>query len=100
MSLYTVHFKWKGKVFELNARVLDLTHPYFVSIAELTFPSNDSPIIDPTKDETKRTFGNVDNLMIPVQAVAMIEQRNDKNTKESARQNLSIFHHLPRRDDN
>ena len=47
VSLYRVHFKWKGKDVVLSARSLDLTHPYFVSIKDLTFPTRESVIINP-----------------------------------------------------
>ncbi len=74
MSLYRVHFKWKEKEVELMARSLDLTHPYFVSIKNLVFPTEKKLVINPLEDETRRTFGTADHLMIPFQTVILIEE--------------------------
>ena len=57
VSLYRVHFKWKEKEVELMARSLDLTHPYFVSIKNLVFPTEPKLVINPAEEETRRTFG-------------------------------------------
>jgi len=46
VSLYRVHFKWKEKEIELMARNLDLTHPYFVSIKNLVFPTEERLVIN------------------------------------------------------
>lgn len=74
VSMYRVHFKWRGKDVVLCARSLDLTHPYFVSIKDLLFPSGSSVIINPSEDDLKRAFGEVNHLMIPFQTVALIEE--------------------------
>ncbi len=74
MSIYRVHFKWKGKDVVLCAKSLDLTHPYFVSIKDLFFPSGSSVIINPSEDDLKRAFGEVSHLMIPFQTVSLIEE--------------------------
>jgi hypothetical protein len=74
MSLYRVHFKWKEKEIELMAKSLDLTHPYFVSIKNLVFPTEQKLVINPLEEETRRTFGRSDHLMIPFQTVILIEE--------------------------
>ena len=74
MSLYRVHFKWKEKEVALNARQLDLTHPYFVSIKDIVFPNKPSLIFDPQEDELKHAFRDADHLMIPFQTVTLIEE--------------------------
>ena len=74
VSMYRVHFKWKGKDVLLCAKSLDLTHPYFVSIKDLVFPSGSSVIINPSEDDLKRAFGDANHLMIPFQTVALIEE--------------------------
>jgi len=74
VSIYRVHFKWKGKDVLLCAKSLDLTHPYFVSIKDLVFPSVSSVIINPSEDDLKRAFGDANHLMIPFQTVALIEE--------------------------
>ena len=77
MSLYLVHFKWKDKEIELMARSLDLTHPYFVSIKGLVFPTEPKLVINPLEEEVRRAFGRADHLMIPFQTVTLIEELPD-----------------------
>ena len=77
MSLYRIHFRWKEKDVSLRARGLDLTHPYFVSMTELQFPTENSRIIDPTQDELRRDFGSAKNVMIPIGNVSLIEELDD-----------------------
>lgn len=79
VSLYRVHLKWNDKDVTLQARGLDLTHPYFVSITELVFPEENRLIIDPSEDEVRKTFGQADHLMIPFQTVTLIEEIKDEN---------------------
>ncbi|MFP4377244.1 MAG: DUF1820 family protein [Spirochaetales bacterium] len=82
MSLYRVHFTWNDRDLTLRASTLDLTHPYFVSITGIIFPEGESLIIDPSEDEVRRTFGNADHLMIPFQAVKLIEEIKEPNRKK------------------
>ena len=74
LSLYRVHFRWKEKEVELMAKSLDLTHPYFVSIKNLVFPTEQKLVINPSEEELRRTFGATDHLMIPFQTVTLIEE--------------------------
>ena len=80
MSIYRVHFKWEGKDVELSARSLDMTHPYFVSIKDLVFPTETKVIINPAEDEVRKKFGGADHLMIPFQSVSLIEEILEDNT--------------------
>ena len=77
MSIYRVHFKWKEKEVELMAKSLDLTHPYFVSIKSLVFPTEPKLVINPLEEEVRKTFGRADHLMIPFQTVTLIEELPD-----------------------
>jgi hypothetical protein len=74
VSLYRVHFKWHEKEIELTAKSLDLTHPYFVSIKGLVFPVEQRLVINPGEEEVRRVFGGSEHLMIPFQAVSLIEE--------------------------
>jgi hypothetical protein len=69
-----VHFKWREKEVELMARSLDLTHPYFVSIKNLVFSTEQKLVINPSEEEIRKTFGRSDHLMIPFQTVILIEE--------------------------
>ena len=62
------------------ARSLDLTHPYFVSIKNLVFSTEQRLVINPGEEETRRTFGRSDHLMIPFQTVVLIEELPDSAT--------------------
>ena len=81
MSLYKVHFKWKDKDVELTAKSLDLTHPYFVSIKDIIFPTKGSLIIDPSYEDVLKHFGKANHLMIPFQTVSLIEEYKDEDEK-------------------
>lgn len=81
MSLYRVHFKWKEKEIELTAKSLDLTHPYFVSIKNLVFTTEQKLVINPGEEEVRRTFGAAEHLMIPFQTVSLIEELSEGETK-------------------
>ncbi len=80
--MYRVHFKWKEKEISLQARSLDLTHPYFVSIKELVFPAGRKIIINPSEDEVRRTFGSSTHIMIPFQTVILIEEFEEKKGRK------------------
>ena len=87
MALYRLHFSWKGKDVTLKATSLDMTHPYFVSIKGLIFPENSPLIINPAADELKSEFKETDHIMIPFQAVSLIEElkENDGKTPKVSR---------------
>ncbi len=78
MSLYRVNFKWKKKEIQLTAKSLDLTHPYFVSIKDLVFSKEQKIIINPSEEDVIRRFGNSKHLMIPFQAVSLIEEFSEE----------------------
>ena len=66
---------------QLQARSLDLTHPYFVSIKDLVFPKGKSLIINPSEDDLRRAFGEANHLMIPFQSVSLIEELPDEGMR-------------------
>ena len=74
MPIYRVHFTWKEKEYVLKAKNLDLTHPYFVCIKDLVLPEESPVLITPADDEIRRTFQDVRQLMVPFQAVSLIEE--------------------------
>ncbi len=80
MALYRVHFKWKQKEIQLTAKSLDLTHPYFVSIKDLVFPTKKKLIINPSEDDLRKDFSETNHVMIPFQAVILIEELADEST--------------------
>ena len=81
MALYRVHFKWKEKEIQLQAKSLDLTHPYFVSIKDLIFPTGKKLIINPSEDEIRKAFSETNHLMIPFQSVILIEELINEDGK-------------------
>ena len=85
MSVYKVHFTWKKKEISLTARSLDMTHPYFVSIKDLIFSDKKNLIIDPTEDDIRNRFGEVEHIMIPFQSVTFIEEFTNEESMEKTR---------------
>ncbi|MBT8346690.1 MAG: DUF1820 family protein [Desulfofustis sp.] len=84
MNIFRVHFTWKEKEYELKARSLDMTHPYFVSIKDLVLPVDDGVLINPADDEIRKNFSDVRQLMLPFQSVSLIEEfTEDPDTKRS-----------------
>jgi hypothetical protein len=80
MALFRVHFTWKEKEYQLTAKSLDLSHPYFVSIKDLVFPKGKKLIIDPSEDDIRKLFDETNHIMIPFQSVSMIEELKDEHT--------------------
>ena len=74
MNIFRVHFTWKEKQYELKARSLDMTHPYFVSIKDLVLPAENGVLINPADDEIRKNFSDVRQLMLPFQSVSLIEE--------------------------
>lgn len=74
MSVYRVYFTWKEKEYALKAQHLDLTHPYFVCIKDLLLPEESPVLITPADDELRRHFAEVRQIMVPFQAVSLIEE--------------------------
>lgn len=94
MTIYRVHFSWKEKEYILKATLLDLTHPYFVSIKDLILPKESSVLINPADDEIRKNFGKVRHLMLPFQSVSLIEEFSedpDKEDHETLNQTKSII---------
>ena len=81
MSIYRVHFSWKGKEVSLKARSLDLTHPYFVSIKDLILPKNSSLIINPAEDDFRKEFSEAKHIMLPFESVSLIEELPEENAE-------------------
>ena len=74
MNIFRVHFTWKEKEYELKARSLDMTHPYFVAIKDLVLPADNGVLINPADDEIRKNFSDVRQLMLPFQSVSLIEE--------------------------
>ena len=81
--MYRVHFKWKEKDIQLTAKSLDLTHPYFVSIKDLVFPTGKKLIINPSEDDVRKAFKDSDHLMIPFQSVKLIDELSEETAKKT-----------------
>ncbi len=89
MSLYRIHFTWKQKDVTLSAKLLDMTHPYFVSIKDIILPPSSTLIIDPSREEFEKTFGMANHLMIPFQEVSLIEEIADIDIEKEG--HISVF---------
>lgn len=85
MSVYRIHVNWKDKELVVEAKSLDMTHPYFVSIKDIILPEKNSLIINPQDDDVRKLVGNADHIMIPFQKVALIEELSEDKHSSSAR---------------
>lgn len=83
--MYKVHFRLKDENYELVARSLDLTHPYFVSIKEIVLDYDEGIVVNPHLENTRKRFQNATNLMIPFQNCDLIERVPDREAQKSAR---------------
>ncbi|MGW8195088.1 MAG: DUF1820 family protein [Desulforhopalus sp.] len=102
MNVFRVHFTWKEKEYMLKAYSLDMTHPYFVSIKDLLLPEPSTVLINPADDEIRKKFGNVRQLMLPFQAVSLVEEFTEdpdmkKNQPKVARGEVVITDRFPRK---
>jgi hypothetical protein len=96
LSLYRVHFTWKGKELTLSARSLDLTHPYFVSIKDLVFPSGPKLIINPAEDDLLKNFGEANHVMLPFQTVQLIEELTDEEPRPGKVRSFTVIEGKPK----
>ncbi len=76
--MYKITFKYDTKIFEIHAKTLDMTHPYFVSIKGLFFEDQSNLVITPNGDEARKKFGQCKHILIPLQNVNLIEEIDDK----------------------
>ena len=84
MSLYKVHFRLKDVDYELVAESLDLSHPYFVSIKDMDLSYEEGLVVNPHLENTRNRFKDAANIMIPFQAVALIETVPPKDKKSTS----------------
>ncbi|WP_020611634.1 DUF1820 family protein [Sediminispirochaeta bajacaliforniensis] len=101
MSVYRIHFTWNKKEVAIKATSLDLTHPYFVSMKGLILPESNGLIIDPSRDELTKAFGEADHIMIPFQTVSLIEELKDSDPADELglRHKVTPFHLIENEDE-
>ncbi|MEM5948413.1 DUF1820 family protein [Spirochaetia bacterium 38H-sp] len=85
MSVYRIHVNWKDKELVVEAKSLDMTHPYFVSIKDIILPQKSSLIINPQDDDVRKLVGNANHIMIPFQKVALIEELSEEEHASASR---------------
>lgn len=81
--MYKVHFRLKDVDYELVAKSLDLSHPYFVSIKDLDLSYEEGVVVNPHLENTRKRFKDNGTLMIPFQSVALIESVPPRETKKA-----------------
>jgi len=79
--LYKVHFRWRDEDYELVAKSLDLTHPFFVSIKDIDLEYDEGVVVNPRLENTRKQFREATTLMIPAQSVSLIEQVPSRDKK-------------------
>lgn len=86
--MYKVHFRLQDEAYELYANSLDLSHPYFVSIKDFDFSYQESLVVNPHLENTKKRFRDTTTIMIPFQSVVLIEII--KNREPHKKENLVL----------
>ncbi|MFH1729547.1 MAG: DUF1820 family protein [Pseudomonadota bacterium] len=81
--MYRVSFKLETKNYEVMAKTLDMSHPYFVTIKDLHFEDQSAIVISPSGNESKKRFEASKFIMIPLQSLALIEEVNDKQKEHN-----------------
>lgn len=75
-TLYKVSFLNQGKVYEIYCNRVsgsDLAYG-FVEVSGLVFETDDSVVIDPTEEQLRAEFEDVEVLHLPMHSVIRIEQ--------------------------
>lgn len=76
--MYRVTFSINEKVYEVLARCIDTdSHPYLIYISELEFEDRSNLIISPNGDKARKRFGEVNEIIIPVNGLRLIEEIPD-----------------------
>jgi hypothetical protein len=101
-SLFRVHFTWKEKEYSLKANSLDMTHPYFVAIKDLVLPRAGGVLINPADDDIRKLFGEVRQLMLPLQSVSLIEEFTEdpdgkKEAEDQGKKEVLITNRFPKK---
>jgi hypothetical protein len=77
--IYKITFEFDKKTYEILANEIDLeSHPYLLVAEQLEFEDQTGIIISANGDESRKRFGDVDRLHIPMQSVKLIEELASK----------------------
>lgn len=82
--LYRITFVLMDKTYEVLAKTVDFeSHPFLVQVEDFEFEDQSSLIISPNGSESRKRFGEVDKLHIPVQSVKLLEEIPEPESKVS-----------------
>ena len=73
-TIHRVVFTVEGKTYEVLARELDFSRSYFVGLADLYFADQSQLVVTPYGDEARKRFGEAQRLLLPAQAILVIEE--------------------------
>ena len=82
-TIYRINYINQNQVYELYAGHVDTNQLLgFMSIKNMMFDMNDGVVIDPTEEQLKAEFKDVEVLHIPLQQVLKVEEvKNKKSCK-------------------
>jgi len=73
--IYKITFEFDKKIYEILANDIDFeNHPYLLVVEQLEFEDQTGVIISANGNESRKRFGDVDRLHIPIQSVKLIEE--------------------------
>lgn len=74
-AIYKVIFHNQGKVYEIYARSVSQGGMFgFVEVEKLVFGEKSSVVLDPTEENLKSEFRNVNRTYIPLHAIIRIDE--------------------------
>jgi hypothetical protein len=76
--MFKVYFKLKDTEYEIVAKDLDLSHPYFVSIKDFMLDYDEGLVVNPHLENTRKRFKDIETIMIPFQSCTLIEKVPEK----------------------
>jgi len=74
-KLYQVTFIHQGSRYEIYAHSVGASGIFgFVEVAEFSFNSRDSLVVDPTQEQLEREFSHIERTHIPLQSILRIDE--------------------------
>lgn len=85
-SLYKIIFHNQGKVYEIFAKNISQGTLFgFIEVEDIVFGEKSSLVVDPTEENLKSEFENVNRINIPMHSVIRIDEVNKQGTAKITR---------------
>lgn len=69
-----VTFEYNNKEYQVLSSDIDVHyHPYLIRVSQLSFEDQSNIIISSIGDEARKRFGEVEEILVPMQQIRLIE---------------------------